>query len=368
MRKVLYIVLLTVNLSLAFVLLLSYLSTYISPAKIWILAFTGLIYPYVLAVNIFFIFFWAVKLKKEALISLAVVLMGWNHLMDYSPFKLGINEKRVQNNEVYKDLRILSYNVRAFNIYDWMADSEMPGSIINLIQSEKPDVLCIQEYYTGDPPAHDQEHIRKAFKDTPYSHIHYVYSTGRNSGYGMATYTRYPIVGKGVIKFPNTSNITTFTDVAIEMDTFRIYNNHLQSLHFHQSNYDFMDSLRFRYNEQQLNQLKEITRKIKNAFIKRSAQVDTVSRHIMHSPYPVIICGDFNDTPVSYTYRKMRAGLKDSFVSAGGGFGNTYLGVFPSFRIDYIFHSPGFVTIDFERIKAEFSDHYPIICRLRYFP
>jgi len=92
---------------------------------------------------------------------------------------------------------------------------------------------------------------------------------------------------------------------------------------------------------------------------------------LIHSPYilskyPVIVCGDFNDTPVSYTYRKMKSGLKDAFVNIGAGTGNTYLGSFPSFRIDYIFHSQQFKTIDFERIEARLSDHYPIICHLEY--
>lgn len=369
MRKALYIFLLFANLAVAFILLLAYLSTHISPAKIWILAFIGLIYPYVLTANILFVILWTLKWKREALISLAIILLGWNHLIDYIPFRFPKSyEKAVKDTLNYKDLKILSYNVRAFNIYEWLDDRATSNNIFNLIRSERPDIVCMQEYYTGKPLPNNPEEIKQAFKETPYSHIHYAYLTGKATGYGIATYSRYPIVKKGVVRFLNTNNISIYSDILIEKDTIRVYNNHLQSLNFQKSNYNFLDSIRFRYNEKQMSQVRDISRRLRDAFIKRSVQVDSVSFHIKSSPFPVIVCGDFNDTPVSYTYRKMRAGLKDSFVSTGEGFGSTYLGVFPSFRIDYIFHSPRFTTIDFERIRAKLSDHYPIICHLRYSP
>jgi len=104
--------------------------------------------------------------------------------------------------------------------------------------------------------------------------------------------------------------------------------------------------------------------KLKTAYIKRAEQVDSISAHINNCPHPVIVCGDFNDTPVSYAYRKLTRGLKDAFITTGKGLGNTYLGIFPSFRIDYILHSLDFVPLIFEKVNVELSDHYPIICIL----
>jgi endonuclease/exonuclease/phosphatase family metal-dependent hydrolase len=92
--------------------------------------------------------------------------------------------------------------------------------------------------------------------------------------------------------------------------------------------------------------------------------VDILSAHIRQSPYPTIVCGDFNDTPVSYTYHKMRGKLVDAFIESGSGIGNTYLGNFPSFRIDYIFHSKSFRSCCFRTDRINMSDHYPVMCTL----
>lgn len=367
MKKTIYFILLIVNFFIAFLLLLSYLSTMISPARIWVFAFFGLAYPYLLILNIGFIFLWIFKLKKAVLISVIAIFSGWNHFNDYIPLKRLISGSRnITENPEALNLRILSYNVKAFNIYDWIDDPQTKDNIINLIRSENPDIICLQEFYNDNRKGSPLNQISKIFNETPYHHIQYRYTTGLNSGYGMATFSKYPIIRKGSVTFPNTSNMVIYTDIVIQSDTFRIFNNHLQSINFRKSNYDFIDSLRFRYDERHIDEIRDITRLLKQAFIKRSVQVDTLSARIKSTAYPIILCGDFNDTPVSYTYRKMKGGLKDSFVSSGTGIGNTYLGVFPSFRIDYIFHSPSFNTVDFELIKAEFSDHYPIICNLRF--
>ncbi len=364
MRKALYIILLMINGLSAILLLFSYLATHISPAILWPLAFFGLGYHYLMLINTLFIFLWIIKLEKVVFISITAIVIGWNHHRAFIPLRLFNSKQDIAQETEYKsELRILSYNVRAFNIYDWLDDSETSTNIFNLIRSENPDIICLQEYFT----ANHHSGITDLFKEKVYSHIYY--SGNKKTGnFGIATYSRFPIIHKGLIRSPNTSNVTLYTDILVDSDTFRIYNNHLQSINFKQSNYDFIDNPRFRYDEKNLNEVKDITRRLKKAYVKRSTQVDNVSAHIRISPNPVIVCGDFNDTPVSYTYRKMRAGLTDSFVSSGTGLGKTYLGIFPSFRIDYIFHSSCFYDIDFERVKANLSDHYPIICRLGYSP
>src|SRR4030042_1993229 len=148
-------------------------------------------------------------------------------------------------------------------------------------------------------------------------------------------------------------------------DTLRIFNNHLQSIHLNSQNYIFLDSLRLRYNEQQLDEIMDISHRLKDAFVKRSQQADMISEKISASPYPVIICGDFNDTPVSYTYKKIKTGLSDSFIEAGSGIGNTYSGITPALRIDYILHNPGMTALCTERVRLRLSDHYPLITYLK---
>lgn len=115
-----------------------------------------------------------------------------------------------------------------------------------------------------------------------------------------------------------------------------------------------------------MNEIKDISYRLKYAFKKRAHQADVLTEHIQSSPYPVIVCGDFNDTPVSYSYRKIRKDLVDAYIKSGRGIGNTYSGVFPSYRIDYILHSRDIQSVGFETIKVNYSDHYPVSCMFEF--
>ncbi len=351
-----------INILAGVALLLSYFSTFISPAKIWVLAFFGLAYPYILLINALFMFYWIFRFKKEFLVSFIVILIGLNHLNAFIPLRLEKDRKKGFVKENPLQVKILSYNVRLFNIYEWISESGTNQDILNFIRSERPDIICLQEFYSSSKGDYQPEKIKKFFSETPYSYIQYSFKIDKNSGCGIATFSRYPIVNQETISFPNTSNEAIVTDVVINTDTIRIYNNHLQSVQLQKRNYNFLDSLRLRYDDEQLREIRDISSRLKTAFIKRSAQVDAISSHIKSSEYPVIVCGDFNDTPVSYSYRKMRKGLKDAFLSSGQGTGNTYQGIFPYFRIDYIFHDTHFKPLLFEKVETTLSDHYPILC------
>ncbi len=362
MRKLAHTILVYLNLLVAGGLILSYLSTVVSPARIWPLAFFGLAYPYLLAANILLVIYWTVRWKKMAFLSLVVLIAGVGYLNSYFPVFVKKNKPGPRDRG--HQLKILSYNVRAFNIYEWLADPNTNKGIFNFIRSEHPDVVCIQEFYTNNKSTLRPENIDKLFGETPYHHIQYSIRTGTNTGYGIATFSRFPIVGRGVITFEKSRNMAIYTDIAYMDDTVRIYNNHLQSVNFRSNNYRFIDSLSLGYNEKQLRELQDISSKLKVAYIKRAHQADKVAASISHSPHPVIVCGDFNDTPVSYTYHTMSRGLNDAFVHAGRGLGDTYLGRL-SFRIDYILYSGEFQATGFEKVEARLSDHYPIMCVLR---
>ena len=144
--------------------------------------------------------------------------------------------------------------------------------------------------------------VYKLLKTTPFRHINSTFGNNSSSNYGIATFSSYPVIGKGIIHFENSYNASINTDVKINGDTLRIFNNHLQSVHLRAKNYSFLDSLRLRYNEQQMEEILDISHRLKDAFVKRSKQADLISGKIAESPYPVIVCGDFNDTPVSYSY------------------------------------------------------------------
>jgi endonuclease/exonuclease/phosphatase family metal-dependent hydrolase len=365
LKKIIHHIILFFNLAAILLLLLAYISAYISPERYWILAFFGLAYPFFLLANVLFIVYWTLMRKKELFLSLIAILLGLNYLTSlYQPEFLKESKKNQPIDPSIRQFKVLSYNVRLFDLYNWIT----PGShhqIVDFIVKERPDIICLQEFYNNDKGKFSLKELFNELNFTPYHHVYYTNNDKNSHLYGIATFTKYPVIHRGTIKFNNTKNICIFTDIVIGKDTIRIYNNHLQSIYLTSKHYELLDSLKFSNDKKQKQEILDITYRLKSAYIKRAKQVDVIAAHIKQSPYPVIVCGDFNDTPVSYTYHTMRGKLHDSFYDSGDGFGNTYVGKFPSFRIDFIFHSANLISYDFRRIKVKLSDHYPISCNFQ---
>jgi endonuclease/exonuclease/phosphatase family metal-dependent hydrolase len=153
--------------------------------------------------------------------------------------------------------------------------------------------------------------------------------------------------------------------VIIEKDTFRIFNNHLQSFRLKRMERSFVEEVTDPADNEALDAMKSLSLSLKKGFIRRAQQAESLKATIDKSPYPVIVAGDFNDTPVSYSYRKIRKGLNDSFVRSGYGAGFTYRGNYPPNRIDYILYDNRLESRYFEILKVRYSDHYPVEAYLR---
>lgn len=347
------------NILAALALLLAYLAAFINPAKFLWPALFGLAYPYILLVNLLFLFYYIIRLKPTLLISLLVILLGWNNLMNLVPIHL---EKDTPPESLSSDafLKVLSYNVRSFNIYKHSKAIDAREEIFRFLSKEDADIICLQEYFTTPNPGHREEDLDRTLTATPYKSVYYGYIRPNRSAWGIATYSKYPIIKRSRIPFSNTTNVAMYTDIKILDDTIRIFNLHLQSIKLRERNYDFMGDLKLKYTDEQMEGFRDIGAHLKQAFILRAEQANVIANYITQSPYPVILMGDFNDTPVSYAYRKIKKGLHDAFRESGRGFGNTYAGELPSFRIDYILYSDPFRSHDFKRTKIKSSDHYPV--------
>jgi endonuclease/exonuclease/phosphatase family metal-dependent hydrolase len=258
----------------------------------------------------------------------------------------------------------MSYNIRLFNYLEGNKGGNSEKKILSLAKSQQPDILCFQELFlNGDASDKDLE-IKKALGGKYYSHIK-LFGRGRNKFYGIATYSRFPIVGKGEIVHPGSSSLSIYTDIVIGSDTFRVFNNHLQSFRLQRLETSFMEELVDSEDKQTLNEIRTVSRSLSEGFKRRAIQAQVVKNYINRSPYPVIVAGDFNDTPVSYSYRKIRKGLNDSFVKSGYGAGFTYNGNYPPNRIDYILYGNDLVSTNFSILRVRYSDHYPIIAWFR---
>ncbi len=348
---------LIVTIIFAILLVLSDISVLIKPAYLWFFPFLGLLFPYLVIANIVFVIIWGFKKRIAIFIPLIVLIFSFPNLRSSFQFSLQhTNNTRTKKNLTIK---VLSYNVRLFNRFEQEKNyNQSRQRIVKYLEKEKPDIICLQEFFA------EKGSIAKSGYLSQFNNKknHYAYYTAKiyNDYYGVVTLSRYPIIRSKVISFENSDNISIYCDIVIEKDTVRVFNTHLQSIKFIKRNYDFIDSFKLEYNNKQMSEIKDISKKLKKAFIMRSKQVERVSEIIKNTRYQTIVCGDFNDTPVSYTYRNMSDGLKDAFIESGNGIGNTYNGVFPSYRIDYILHSSKFKAIKFNTGNIDASDHYPV--------
>ncbi len=357
MRKILYKILLVVNAVFAFTLLLSYLAVIVSPGDFALPAFFGLAYPYLLLINIILVIIWAMLLRFEAFISVVVIAIGFTHFSNY----IKLSKRSGDKSNTFK---VLSYNVRLFNHFENNHGITSEKKIIQFLKSQKPDIICLQEFFLLGNPKVEEALMLAALGGDYYSHLKII-GSGKNSLYGIITLSRFPIVRKGEIIHPGSSSLSIYTDVLIQNDTFRIYNNHLQSFRLMRMERSFIEELTASDDKETMNEVKSLSTSLKKGFVKRALQAQVVKDNINKSPFPVIVLGDFNDTPVSYAYTKIRKGLNDSFVNSGYGAGFTYKGNYPPNRIDYILYDDALINSYFEIIKAKYSDHYPIVAYFR---
>jgi len=356
-------IMVVVNFFFIVLLLLSYLSLFVSPEKFWPLAFSGLAYPVIVVFNLFFVLFWLVFLKKYFLLSLITLLLGYNQIKTFINFS-GPESKLDFGNSI----KVMSYNVRLFDLYNWRNPSGKATrtAIFDLINSESADILCLQEYYSGagkNADFADTISLKTGYK---YRNIELINKANKGLPYGLAVFSKHPIVKTLKLEFPNSKvNFCQVCDIRIGKDTIRIMNLHLESVKFGKEDYNFVSEITSTptTNDSLKNRSMAIIGKMRYAFIKRAVQAETITEFVRNSPYPVILTGDFNDTPVSYSYRQIASELEDSFVGAGSGLGQTHAQMMPMLRIDYIFHDKALKPIEHRTINKDYSDHYPVVAR-----
>lgn len=344
------------NYILAGLLILSYLSVHVSPDKIPFLALLGLFFPFLIIANFLFLLFRIYKKKAHFFISLIALLLGINHITDF----FGFNNKEIPSKSE-NSLKIMTYNVRMFDLYNWSNIENAGNNILDIIKTEDADIICLQEFFSNR-----KNNRKKQIKKIQATKDYIISSKNKRSLFGNAIFSKFPIINHGYIDVGYENDKNIFADIVINKDTIRVYNIHLASIHLNRNDYKFMNKIDLKDKEKNIEGVKGIGAKLLSAYRIRSGEVDAVASHIKNTSYKTIICGDFNDTPVSYTYRKLKGNLKDAFIEAGFGIGNTYAGNLPFFRIDYVFHSSEFSSVKYTRIKENLSDHFPVITKIEW--
>jgi len=359
-RSFFFRIILLLNLITICGLFAAYLSNYIPPSIFSWFAFAGLIYPFFLISNLIFVVFWLITKKRYALISIIAILIGWN--------QLGRFIRVFPKNEKAKteSIKVMTYNIQNFlnkNISStkYIENFKNRENIIDFIEAQKSGIICLQEMFFDRDDLHGYPEKLGNVLDCDYYYFENYFDNQSKKIDAIATFSKYKIIDKGHFTFDNKS-IGIYTDLLINNDTLRVYNLHLASIHFVKEDYEFVSDIAKNTEQQNFKiKFRKILSKLNEAFIKRSRQVDIITDHIKSCKYPVMICGDFNDTPCSYTYQQIAGPFHDSFIESGKGVAETYAGDdFPSLRIDYILHDESISTTGFKRHKINLSDHFPV--------
>jgi endonuclease/exonuclease/phosphatase family metal-dependent hydrolase len=341
-------------------LLLSYAAVYISPEKFWIPVLFGLAYPYFALANALFIVIWIVARRGYFLIPLIALLIGWNDIKATVEY-----HRHCSADSTLFRFKLLSYNLNNLSNSANHYDMNLMKQVTRFLKKESAEIITIQEFYSNGHEFANQIQSLSDKLELPYSHFDVYNSSGTGDHtYALVLFSKYPILSSGTLRGSNNKAYAIYCDVvAGNSDTIRIYDIHLESIHFKPDDYAFI-------NERQGNHgdhvnFKERARvilwKIKKASQARAEQAEQLRHHVDLCPYPVIISGDFNDVPTSHTYHKLAKHFTDAFTEAGYGFGYTFTELLlVPLQIDHILLSKRFTTCNMKIPKVKFSDHYPV--------
>ncbi|HLP11018.1 MAG TPA: endonuclease/exonuclease/phosphatase family protein [Flavobacteriales bacterium] len=341
-------------------LLVACVSPWVNPESFTIPAFFGLAFPFIFLANVLCLVWWLIFKKFRMLYSGIVLVLTFS----YWNRSFNVYGSAAPAPEGSESSKIMSYNVRLFDLYNWIDNNKTKKKIFDFLKEQNADIYCFQEFFHQDAPSPfvTRDSLTKILKANHFVEG-YTHKLIQRQHFGLAIFSVYPVIASGEIKFENDpNNNAVWADLKRKTDTIRVYNVHLSSLRFQKSDYEAIGQEPGPGQKRRSSAEQQILSRIKNAFIKRVSQTNTVLDHVKTSPYKNLVCGDFNDTPVSYCYGQFSSILNDAFASSGSGWGATYTGRLPLLRIDYIWYSDKLNASGFKTHDINLSDHYPISC------
>jgi endonuclease/exonuclease/phosphatase family metal-dependent hydrolase len=356
------------NILVVIFFLLGCYNIWFNPQHFWFIGFFTLASLYLLLIMIGFIIFWLFVKRKLIFISLIGIVLAWKplHQLIAMRWPSGFAEQKQPAN-----LRVMSWNVEHFDILEHKTHPERKQQMIDIINQYQPDICCFQEMVGSDSFPSAINYVPDIANKIKIPSYFYSYNKkldfdGKHH-FGIITFSKYPIINEHKISYaPNDYNsIFQYIDILKDTDTIRVFNLHLQSLKFTESNLKYIDDPTLE-SETDIEKSKSIIAKFKIGFLKRQIQSEHIKNAIYESPYPVIVCGDFNDVPNSYAYSTIGKGLKNAFAEKGFGIGRTFYSISPTLHIDNIFVDNRFNVEQFIRVKKKLSDHFPVITDLFY--
>lgn len=328
----------------------------------WILGYLGLAFPFILVIIILFLIFWLFVKPLYSLINILILLIALQQITVFFAF----NKNEVFNiNKNPNDIRILTWNVQymegaATNGKERLQNRE---DVLKYLVDQKADIICLQEYANHNITDTLQTNEEAILQKTT---LHYSYFPTRDSNTqkafstGSIIFSRYPIIDSGFVNYANSKDKLLFVDIVKGIDTFRLFTTHLFSFKFGHKEYEAIETIKER-KENTIDASKTLYYKLKSGFQGRAIQAEIVHNALQQSPYPVIICGDFNDVPNSFTYFRIKENMQDAFLKRGFGIGRTFRSISPTLRIDYILADTLCSVKQCQVGGVKLSDHYPVM-------
>ena len=359
------------NIVVVVLFLLACSNAFLNPDKWWFISLLALIFPLLLLLVFGFFVSWLFfSSRRWALLSLVAMIIGWQNIHTFFAFNIGtdfVDEKPASA------LRVLTWNVRRWDEYI----TKKPGAsghrakMMEFLQQQNADVMCLQEFFESKNPREFAANILFIQQQLHYPYYFFSEDYRRYDGLyeaGVVIFSKYPITNTFRIKYNNTDGVrATESLISADLDLkgkiIRIFTTHLQSVLFRSKDFRDIEIIR-NIDDSVLEASRSIAKKLKRANSLRGAQADLVREQLDQSPYPAIICGDFNDVPNSYTYFHIRGNWQDAFIQKGFGIGRTYVHLSPTLRIDYIMADEQFDVLQCRKFALPYSDHHPVVADL----
>lgn len=327
-------------------------STYLSPAAHPVLACAGLFFPFFLIANLLLLGFWLLVKRIYIVLPLLFLAVCWSAVQAYLPLNITGEDPFEQGDTI----RLLTYNTMGMSA-EKGPEGKTVNPIVDYVQQRNADIVCLQEF-----PVYNRS-VRKQLAKT-YPYIKTLLLSGKN---GLACLSKYPILSVRRIPYASAHNGSMRLRLKVGKDTLTVLCNHLESNKLNVKDKEMYQDLLHAPDKQKMEKEgRHLLHKLSDAVAIRAAQVDTLARLIQREDARYqIVCGDLNDSPVSYTHRVLSAHLQDAYVKAGFGPGFSYNRDLIYFRIDHVFVSSSFKVLDCRVDRSiSTSDHYPVWCLL----
>lgn len=332
----------------------------LNPGRYWVSGFAALVFPIVFLfclLTLPLLWFWRQQKKYFFALGIALALCIRPALNTWGLHFSPKTDLRIEAGS--NDFTLMTYNSSSMGLQGYKINQSLRSAIFRQIADASPDIVCLQEFYTNDGPekSHNIDSLRQ-IGQYPYHYFAPDHTNWDTWHYGIALFSRYPVAAATMILSdslaPRSGRSFLQADVIVHGDTLRIFSVQFTSYMLERSDLRLTG----------LQQLMNLGSKMKATFRRRASQVEQLKALIAASPYPVIVAGDFNDTPASYSYRVAAAGLQDAFLATGTGWGRTLSYLSPTLRIDYILPDRHFSIKGCRVPEMPQSEHFPVISRL----